>query len=250
MNIVIDNIEQFKVFFDVVYDMASDLIELQLHPDRMTCAMLDRGKTRFFHITFEDEFFNTYAIDDTNSITVFIEDMHNLLKLTNKSDVLYLEINDPYLIAKVESKTGNVRVFEFVLPNEFVESPVPPHAEFPVIFDVDTNVLKQSVKDISLIGTDLFVFNVNDGSLTMTSDNTSSTKYASVIEIDCDSSMDSIRSGFTLEYVAQMLKFDKISKKVKLKLGNNFPVFYTFEDSIMGVSVTGMIAPRIPEEET
>ena len=29
-NIVIDNIEQFKAFFDVIYDMSSELVELQL----------------------------------------------------------------------------------------------------------------------------------------------------------------------------------------------------------------------------
>lgn len=251
MNIVIDNIEQFKAFFDVIYDMSSELVELQLHTDRMVCAMLDRTKTRFFHVVYNAEFFKCYDIDeDIKSITVFVEDIHNLLKSTNKKDTLYFEVNDPYLVAKIESDNGNKRLFEFVLPTDFVDSPVPPHAEFPAVFEVDTGVLKQSVKDISLVGTDLFKFIVNDGMLTLTSDNESSTtKYANTIEVELEepSSM-VLASAFSLEYVSQMLKFDKISKRVTLKLGSDLPVFYTFEDALMGVTVNGMIAPRISED--
>ena len=250
MNIVVDNIEQFKAFFDVIYDMASDDVELQFYADRMTCAMLDRTKTRFFHVEYESRFFSLYAVEDIESVTVSIEDIHNLLKLTNKTDVLFLEVNDPYLVAKVESKNGNTRVFEFVLPSEPITSPTPPHAEFPSIFEVDVGVLKQSVKDIKIIGTDLFKFALNKDMLTLTSDNDVATKYANTIQVLTEKESDEpISAGFTLNYVEQMLKFDKISKTVELKFGNNFPLFYTFRDESMGVSVNGMIAPRIPTEE-
>ena len=106
MEIVVDNIEQFKVFFDVIYDMASDLVELQLLPDRMRCAMLDKTKTRFFSVDYESRFFDVYAVEGTESVIVFIEDIHNLLKTTNKTDTLYLHLNDPYLSAKICQRCG------------------------------------------------------------------------------------------------------------------------------------------------
>lgn len=247
MNIVIDNIEQFKNFFDVVYDESSELIELQLHPDRMVCTILDKTKTRFFHVEYSATFFDVYDVDDMDSIIVFVEDLHNLLKSCNKKDTLYLEVNDPYLIAKVVSDVGNSRVFEFVLPSDFIESPVPPHAEFPSVLEVNVGDLKQSVKDISLIGSDLYIFNCTGDVLSITTDKDIATKYANNIIVDFKKS-DTVSSGFTLEYIAQMLKFDKISKKVELKLGHDLPVWYSFEDNIMGVKVSGMIAPRISEE--
>ena len=46
----------------------------------------------------------------------------------------------------------------------------------------------------------------------------------------------------------QMLKFDKICKTVKLKLGEDAPVLYSYKDDLMGVTVSGMIAPRRSEE--
>lgn len=248
MNIVISNVEQFKSFFDVIYDMSSELVELQLHSDRMVCAMLDRTKTRFFHVVYDAEFFDVYDVEEMDSVTVFVQDIHNLLKSTNKKDTIHLEINDTYLISKIESPNGNTRVFEFVLPTDFVNSPVPPHADFPVVVNVNVEDLKQSVKDIDLVGTDLFIFVVNNGTLTMTSDNDSAVKYANSVPVELEDPTSTARSGFNLEYVSQMVDFRKISKTVELKLGDDLPVFYKFQDEIMGVTVTGMIAPRISEE--
>jgi hypothetical protein len=248
LNIVIDNIEQFKVFFNVIYDMASDLVELQLFPDRMSCAMLDKTRTRFFCVDYEAKFFDVYAVDDVESVVVFIEDIYNLLKSTNKSDTLYLQLNDPYLVAKIESTNGNTRVFEFVLPTDVVESPVPPHADFPAVFTMDVSDIKQSIKDINVIGSDLLKFVVSKDSLNIVTDSDIATKYANNVSVEVDVD-ETISSGFTLEYISQLSKFEKISKQVELKLGNDFPVFYNFRDELMGVSINGMIAPRLPVEE-
>lgn len=249
MNIVVDNIEQFKAFFDVVYDMSSELLELQLKVDRMVCTVLDKTKTRFFHVEYDSKFFDVYSVDDDESVVIFIEDLYKLLKSCNKTDTLYLESNDPYLIAKVVSDKGNSRVFEFVLPTDFIESPVPPHADFPSVFEVDVSDLSQSVKDIALIGSDLYVFNVVNGELNITTDKDIATKYANCIVVDdFEKSEYDVSSAFTLDYVKQMLKFNKISKKVKIKLGNDLPIFYSYNDDVMGVRVSGMIAPRISEE--
>ena len=250
MQIVIDNIEQFKIFFDVIYDMSSDLVELQFYPDRLVCAVLDRSKTRFFHVEYDDEFFDEYIIDEVNSVVVFVEDLHNLLKSTNRTDVLYLDINDPTMVCKIESDNGNSRVFEFVLPTEMVTSPSAPHIDLPAIFECNVSDLKQSVKDIGLIGSDLYRLVVSDGQLTVMTSDDIATKYANTIQVDLQNPEDNLvcSSAFTLEYVSQMLKFDKITKDVTLKLGSDMPLFYTFKDELMGVTVNGMIAPRISEE--
>ena len=250
MQIVISNIEQFKAFFDVVSDVSSELVELQLFPDRMTCSILDRSKTRFYHVNFDDEFFDDYIIDDVTSIVVFVDDFVKLLKSTNKKDTLYLEINDPYLIGKVESENGNSRIFEFVLPSDFVDSPAPPHIDLPAVFECDVGDLEQSVKDMDLIGSDLYRFIVNDNVLTLMPSEDISTKYANTIGIELENPLSEVVScAISLEYVEQMLKFKKINKTIKLKLGNDMPLFYVFEDILMGVTISGMIAPRISEEE-
>ena len=249
MQIVIDNIEQFRNFFEVIYDSSSDLLELQLYPDRMVCTVLDKTKTRFFHVTYESTFFEVYDVDDVESVVVFVDDLYKLLKSCNKKDTLFLEINDPYLSTKVVSENGNSRLFEFVLPSDFVNSPTPPHIDLPAIFEVGVGDLEQSVKDIELIGSDLFTFVVNNDGLTVVTNPDIATKYANVIDVELEKECEQVISSFTLGFVKQMLKFKKINKTVELKIGDSMPIFYTFKDNIMGVTVNGMIAPRISEED-
>lgn len=247
MNIIVDNIKQFKNFFDVIYDMASEVVELQLFPDRMVCNVLDRGRTRFNHVTFDKEFFDEYVVDGVESITVYVEDFYKLLKSCNNKDTLMLDVNDPYLIAKILSDNGNSRIFEFVLPSDYIDSPNPPSMDLPSILECDVGDLKQCVKDIGLIGSELFKFNVSGDNLIVTTDSDLATKYASKIDVEFEKS-DVVSSMFSLEYINQMLKFDKITKTVKLKLGNDMPLFYIFQDTLMGVTVSGMIAPRLSED--
>lgn len=231
----------------MVYDTASEVVELQLFPDRMVCNILDRARTRFFHVTFNDEFFDEYVIDNVQSITVYVEDFYKLLKSCNNKDTLFLELNDPYLVGKIMSENGNSRIFEFVLPSEDIDSPNPPSMDLPSVMYCDVNDLKQSVKDIGLIGSELFKFNVTDDGLVIMTDSDLATKYASTIDVDMEKS-ENVSSMFSLSYIGQMLKFDKIAKTVKLKIGSDMPLFYIYEDELMGVVVSGMIAPRLSED--
>ena len=253
MKVITSNIEQFSTFFKVVYDVASEIVELQFYTDHLTCTFLDKSRTRFFYVNYESMFFDEYDVEERVSECVSIEDMFNLFKLANKSDTLTLSFDDEHMYAELESKTGNKRLFEFVLPYDFVDSPQLPNISLPSHFDLATADIKQSVKDIGLLGTDIFQFVVADGSVTLMMDTMSdtgsysSTKYAQVIETETNSE-EQLTVRFSLNYIEQMVKFEKISKTVSIDLGE-MAMMYKFEDSIMGVTVQGMVAPRVIEEE-
>lgn len=251
MKLEINNIEQFKNFFDVVYDASNEIVELKFFIDRMTCAVLDRARTRFFYVEYESKFFSLYDVGEVSSVCVFIEDIYKLLKLANKTDTLILEFSNDAMAAQLISD-GNKRIFEFGLPLDFVESPNFPQASLKANIELTTKELKQSVKDISLVGTDIFQFVISKDNITLMSDSSlstsefSSVKYAQVIEVPTDVD-ETLTVRFNVDYIAQMLKFDKIGKEISLELDER-ALFYKIEDEIMGVSVRGMVAPRIVEE--
>ena len=249
MQIVISNIEQFGNFFDVTYKSSSEEVELQLFPDRMVCVVLDRSRTKFFHVEFKEDFFDMYVIDDVSSITVNMDDMYKLLKSCSKKDTLILDVNDPYLVAKIESENGNSRIFEFVLPSDFVDSPELPRIELPAVCECDVNELKQSVKDIDLIGSHKFTFVADGNSLTLMPDKDISTRYANTVDVDFESECDTVSSTFNIDFIKDMLKFDKINKTVVLKIGDDNPLLFNFKDELMGVTVSGLFAPLLSEED-
>ena len=149
MLLEIDNFEQFKVFFDVVYDI-TELVELQLFKTHMTCSILDKAHVRFMSVTFQSDFFSSYEIDDVESVTLFAEDLHKIIKSANKIDTVILMTNEDHLVCKFESNNGNSRVFEFVLPADYIESPQPPSISLPVAFELNLSDLKQGIKDLKI----------------------------------------------------------------------------------------------------
>ena len=241
----IDNFEQFKVFFDVVYDI-TDLIELQLFPDHMICSILDKAHTRFMSAEYKKEFFSVYEINDAESVTLFAEDIHTIIKSVNKIDNVILETNDDHLICRLESNNGNNRIFEFVLPAEYIESPQPPSIDIPVTVKVRLDNLKQGIKDLKIIKSGEVKFTINDDTLNITSGIEVNSNY--ILNIPIESTGETLSSKFSLEYIEQLIEFNKINKNIVLNIGDDYPLLYSIEDDIMGVKINGLIAPRISED--
>ena len=241
----IDNFEQFKVFFDVVYDI-TDLIELQLFKDHMTCSILDKAHTRFMSVEYKKEFFSIYEINDVESVTLFADDIHKIIKSVSKIDSVILETNDEHLICKLESKKGNNRIFEFVLPADYIESPQPPSITMPVSVNVNLDDLKQGIKDLKIISSGEVKFIVNDDILSITSGMEVSSNY--ILNIPIEPTGETLSSNFSIEYIEQIINLNKINNSAKLSIGDNNPLLYTVEDDIMCVKIDGMIAPRISED--
>lgn len=243
---VIDNIEQFKVFFEEIYEL-TDLLELQIFPEKVVCSILDKSKTRFMNAEYKKEFFSVYDVDEVSSVTIFADDIYKTLKTANRDDTLTLSINDTHMICKLE-KGGNSRIFEFVLPNEYTESPTIPSLESMIDVDIEIDTIKQSIKDLSTIGTDLFEFNIANGSFNIKGGSSTTANYTTIVDVDVDESISAV-SMFSLDYIKQLINFSKISKIVNLGIGDGYPLLYKISDDVMGVTIMGMIAPRLSEYE-
>lgn len=251
MKIVISNVEQFGNFFDVIYDESSETIELRFFMDKMTCGILNKAHTRFFYSEYESKFFDEYDVDKTQSYMVSADDFYKLMKLANKTDVLTIEFKDDLIYCELENN-GNKRIFEFPYPYDEVSSPDFPQVALPVTIDLEIADITQTIKDIKMVGNHIFQFVVSKDTVTLMSDtttetyDTSSIKYASVIEADVDyDGVLSVRFPFTA--IKQMSEFRKIAKEIEIELGEK-ALIYKVEDEFMGVTVRGMIAPLIEEE--
>lgn len=212
----------------------------------MVCSILDKAHTRFMSVEYKKEFFSAYEVDDAESVTLFAEDIHKIIKSVNKVDGVTLETNDDHLICRLESNNGNTRVFEFVLPADYIESPQPPSIATPVQVKVKLDDLKQGIKDLKIISSGELKFTVNDDTLSITSGIEVSSNY--VLTIPIEPTGETVSANFSLEYIEQLIEFNKINKSITLNMGNDYPLVYSVEDDIMCVTVNGLIAPRISED--
>lgn len=241
----VDNIDEFKVFFDVIHEDTGD-IEFQVSKDKILCSVLNKSHTNFFEVEFDEDFFSVFDVDDMDRFSVSVDDLYKLLKSLKKTDNLTLEVDESYLIAVVESENGNRRVFEYTLQDILNSTPSFPSINFDTEFSVDTSDLKQSVTDLKLIGTDKYKMVVSGDSLFISSSNDALTKYSHEIYISPEIPTKAIVSVINVDYIEKMLKFNKVNKVVEIKFGDGKPLSYFFKG--VGVEIRGLIANLIEED--
>lgn len=240
----IDDVKQFKVFFDVIHEDTS-VIEFQVFNDKIICSVLNKSHTNFYKVTFSREFFSVYDVGDVELFSVDIDDLYKLLKSIKTGDLL-LEVNGNYLVATVTSPEGNRRIFEYVLQDNYSQIPQFPTIVFDTEFEVNTVDLNQSVTDLNLIGTDRYKMAVNGDSLFISSSEDSMTKYSHEIYIDPEIPTKMISSVYYVDYIEKILKFNKVNKVVEIEFGDTKPLKYTYNGD--NVLIEGLIAPLLVEE--
>ena len=244
MMLEISDIEPIKNFFDVIYDSASE-VEIKLDQEKLSINLLNNGYVAFYNLEISKDFFIEYEVNGAENILIFVEDFYKILKSSNKSEMLFLESNDNFLICKFEDN-NNHRIFELPLAEDYDDAPTPPSIDYNGIFDVSLNELKQSVFDLDkIVKTHKFKIHTQENMMNITAPSDSMTKYSQTIRIDSEEICDVI---VDVKYVSEILKLSKINNIVTLKMGNGLPLSWVIQSHDELVKVGGLIAPIIEEE--
>ena len=246
MELVLYDIDPFKSFFDLIYDSTTN-VELQMLPDKLKIQLLNKSHVCFYGAEFNREFFDTYKVDDVESVIVDVDDLYVILNSASKDDVLTMVSNENYLICTFEHDF-NRRVFEIPMSDESYNSPVPPDVPYDNDgFFLSLNELKNPIYDLDKIcKTDRFKMTTKDNTLFIISPVDSPTKYSQSIMIDSD-----LEATVTIDikYVQELLKLSKINKEVEFWRGDDMPVTYKLTSPMEDVKITGLIAPFIEQED-
>ena len=219
MMLEISDIEPIKNFFDVIYDSASE-VEIKLDQEKLSINLLNNGYVAFYNLEISKDFFIEYEVNGAENILIFVEDFYKILKSSNKSEMLFLESNDNFLICKFEDN-NNHRIFELPLAEDYDDAPTPPSIDYNGIFDVSLNELKQSVFDLDkIVKTHKFKIHTQENMMNITAPSDSMTKYSQTIRIDSEEICDVI---VDVKYVSEILKLSKINNIVTLKMGTGLP---------------------------
>ena len=245
MLLEISDIGSWKNFFDVIYD-SSNVIELRLNPSKCKISLLNNSHVAFYDVEYDKSFFNTYQVEDFESVIIDVDDFYKILKSATKNDTMTLESTDTGLKIVFENDT-NRRVFELPLEADYDQSPVPPSIDYDGCFSVLLDDLKAPCNDLDkIVKTDKFTMNIHDGLLRITSPKDSMTKYLEEINVDSEV-MGSVTVN--ISYISELLKLSKINKMVEFRIGDGIPLSWNVTSPFEDVKVSGLIAPIIEQDD-
>jgi proliferating cell nuclear antigen len=232
-----------KTSFDAISSIV-DEVQMQADSEGLRLDALDRSHITFVHLELKPGLFDDFTIDEPLKINVDTEELMKVLKRAKSDDIVELSVDEGNLIVIFEGEAR--RRFKIRLIDIEYEAPSPPDLEYPTEFEVPFILLKNSIQDIEIVS-DKIVLTVDADKFIAEAEGEfgdAKIEYLHGEKIDTNA-----RSIFSLEKIKEMLKADKFSDTIALKLGNDMPLNLSLKMISDEGELSFLLAPRIESEE-
>jgi len=232
-----------KTSFDAISSIV-DEVQMQADSEGLRLDALDRSHITFVHLELKPGLFDEFAIDEPLKINVDTEELMKVLKRAKSDDIVELSVDEGNLIVIFEGEAR--RRFKIRLIDIEYEAPSPPDLEYPTEFEVPFILLKNSIQDIEIVS-DKIVLTVDADKFIAEAEGEfgdAKIEYLHGEKIDVNA-----KSIFSLEKIKEMLKADKFSDTISLKLGNDMPLNLSLKMISDEGELSFLLAPRIESEE-
>jgi proliferating cell nuclear antigen len=232
-----------KTSFDAISSIV-DEVQMQADSEGLRLDALDRSHITFVHLELKNGLFDEFICDEPLKINVDTEELMKVLKRSKSDDIVELSVDEGNLIVIFEGEAR--RRFKIRLIDIEYEAPSPPDLEYPTEFEVPFILLKNSIQDIEIVS-DKIVLAVNADKFIAEAEGEfgdAKIEYLHGEKIDINA-----KSIFSLEKIKEMLKADKFSDTIVLKLGNDMPLNLSLKMISDEGELSFLLAPRIESEE-
>lgn len=232
-----------KTSFDAI---SSIVDEVQMHADEegLRLDALDRSHITFVHLELKSNVFDEYTCDESLKINVDTEELMKVLKRSKAEDMVELTVDEGNLIITFEGEAR--RTFKIRLIDIEYEAPTPPELDYPTEFEIPFSLLKNSVQDIEIVSDKISLI-VDQDKLIAAAEGEFGD--ARIEYLHGEKINEKAKSVFSLEKIKEMLKADKFSETVSIRLGNDMPLHLSLKMASDEGELSFLLAPRIESEE-
>ena len=232
-----------KTSFDAISSIV-DEVQMQTDNEGLRLDALDRSHITFVHLELKADLFDDYSCSEPQKINVDTEELMKVLKRAKADDVLELSLDEGNLIVTFEGEAR--RVFKIRLIDIEYEAPTPPELEYPTEFEVPFSLLKDSIQDIEIFS-DKIIFTVDEDKFYASAEGEFGA--AKIEYLHGEKIEEKAKSVFSLDKIKEMLKADKFSDIISLRLGNDMPLNLRLKMVSDDGELSFLLAPRIESDE-
>jgi proliferating cell nuclear antigen len=234
-------------------DTISQLIDdglFKLKKDGIELSAADRATVSFVDFKLNSSAFDEYNCDTSTSIGLNLLNLLTVLKRANINDKLTLNLDEKENKLEVILEGDSKRKFAIpLLELRKEEVPQVDKLEFTADAEVRADVIEQGINDADIIA-DSIIIELNENNLRMfASGNSSKSELKLFKGTDVMTKLnakEAVSSRYSIDYLKKMIKGSRITDKVKIMLGKDFPLKMSFEGKDASLNI--VLAPRVSEE--
>ena len=234
-------------------DTISQLIDdglFKVSKDGIELSAADRATVSFVDFKLNSSAFDEYKCDSNVNIGLNMLNFLTVLKRANANDKLTLNLDEKENKFEVILEGDSKRKFAIPLIEiRREEMPQVDKLEFAAKAEVRADIIEQGINDADIVA-DSIMIELSDDNLRMFASGNSSKSELNLekgndalLDLSADSK---VQSKYSLDYLKKMIKGSRISDKLKIMLGKDFPMKMVFEGKDASLSI--ILAPRVSED--
>jgi len=234
-----------KIFSEVVGIISDLVLEVRMKVSRegMSIMAIDPANVAMILFKLPATAFSELEIENTEILGVNLESLKAVLRRVKAGSVLIITTQENEMKLQIQDKIK--REFNLALIDIESEEKEPPNLDFISKIEMDCVDFSEAIEDCSVVAdscsfiseSDKFIIKAK-GSL-----NSFKSEFTDEVNIQAEQAV----SKYSLEYLQKMIKASKLTDKVKINFGADYPLKLEFNTPFIELSF--VLAPRVETED-
>ncbi len=251
MKVVLAEPRLLKESIGVISDLVSD-VQIKFDSDKLEIIAMDPANVAMIVFKLLSSSFVDYNVEGEETIAVNLDNFKQVLGRAKPNDTITLELDNERNRLKVNLAGEGKRDFNLGLIDIRDRDQKIPELNFPVSIVMDSAAFNDVVEDMAIIA-DSIILTALKGEFTIeaashVSDAKVNIKNSEENQIEFGGGdEDSIKSKYSVEYLKKIIKGSKLTDKVSLKFGSDYPleINYSLTDRLQ---LRTILAPRVSND--
>ncbi len=250
MRLVLAEPRFLKDSVNILSDLVSD-VRIKLDPDKLEIIAMDPANVAMIVFRLLNSAFVEYDIKGMEVISVNLESLKHVLSRAKPSDSLVLELDEEKNRLKIGLKGETKRNFNLGLIDIHEKDQKIPDLQFAGSVELNNVVFNEAIDDMDIVS-DSVSLSVNGGNFLIEAVGTTNDAKVEVRKSDdtsivLDGEKEEIKSKYSITYLKKILKGGKLTDKVSLKFGQDYPlqIEYKVTDKL---HLMTLLAPRVSND--
>lgn len=249
MKLTLTEPKYLKDSISIISELVTET-QLTISKSGITIISMDPANVAMVVYKLLSSCFSEFEVEEEVQIGLNLNNLKQILKRVENSDILILETDENNSKLKVTVKGKSTKRFSLPILEAEEREQKEPNLEFPIEVRMPASLLTSAIEDADVVS-DSVAFIAKGNTITLSAEGD-----LNKVEIDIkseddvkieNSSEDTLKAKYSLEYLKKMIGGSKISDEVLMQFNKDYPVKINFV-SVDKVSLSFVLAPRVEND--
>jgi proliferating cell nuclear antigen len=250
MKLVLSEPRLLKEGVNILFELVND-VKIKLDPDKLEIIAMDPANVAMVIFRLLNSAFIEYDVKGAEIFCINLESLKQVLGRSKPSDKIVLELDNEKNRLKISLIGDSKRTFNLGLIDLHEREQKIPELNFEGNIEMSSSSFNDAIEDMGIISDSVSLSMTKSSFLVNSMGDVNDAKVeflnSEEVGVVLDESKEGITSKYSVTYLKKILKGGKLSDKVFLKFGQDYPlqIEYKITDRLQFLT---LLAPRVSND--